>query len=277
MIMKKLIICLLALSLAACSKKIDGSSEDAFKRSVDEMTEGMTSNEKYEFGKKLGLAASTALGETGEQRTVAMVLNPQAFASQLREALDGKSMSEIEDLADVEIERRRELQIKKVKDEMASFERQRSALQDHLSVFGKVKISNAQITNEIISDDPDELYVRHHLNFDVTNDSSYVLNRFIEVNLIAGQVDSNHEVDIPSGEIDPGSTQKFQISWRQGYRKSEGGEVKLPDWNDVTVKAYKLSVDGLGTWASNQHPNLIKHFTEQIELKDKELKDLVND
>lgn len=100
---KVLWMLVLLLTLSSCQKEIDGSSEEAFKQSIDEMKGGMTDAEEEEFNEALMIVAMKDL-DFGAM--MAGVQDGESMMQDARRSLEGKSAEEIVAWAD-EIRARR--------------------------------------------------------------------------------------------------------------------------------------------------------------------------
>ena len=102
------VVVVVALS-AGCQKKVDGSSEEAFKSSVSQMKEGLSDEEQKEFTNALMVVAMKDL-DFGAM--MAGVQDGDSLLQDTQRSLDGKSREEIIAWAD-EIRQRREAEQKK--------------------------------------------------------------------------------------------------------------------------------------------------------------------
>ncbi|WP_394906088.1 DUF6694 family lipoprotein [uncultured Mesonia sp.] len=112
--MRKLILCLtfIALTLTACSKKIDASTDEAMKSSVEEIENSLSEEKKEEFTSALQLVMMSNLnlgdvlsGDTDVDKSL----------SNIKDKLDGKSADDIIQLAEdirAENERKKKEQAK---------------------------------------------------------------------------------------------------------------------------------------------------------------------
>lgn len=97
----KILVIFSCIFLAACNseKKVDGSSVEAYKSSLDEMRENLTDEEKADFTKALLRIALEEAGKLAKERKgFDYVANPQdkeALEKAVRERLSGMTVDEV--------------------------------------------------------------------------------------------------------------------------------------------------------------------------------------
>jgi hypothetical protein len=149
----------------ACTPKIDGSSPEAFERSIEKMGKDMTPEQRRQFG--ADVAAASDLGNM----TLAHVFDPrlgEQLKADIRKQLDGKTLQEIQVAAEAGRAAMRERKVEDARKQLAELEAALDGGIRSRSELSKVAVlSEGQYVGEANG--------RPAVRINVRNDSTYTL------------------------------------------------------------------------------------------------------
>lgn len=248
MSIENLCLLLLVFTLAACSKKIDGSSTAAFNKSLIEMTEGMTREERYAFGKTLGEAAAMKLQYTPGERAVAMNLNPNFLAEKIREAVDGLTVKDLQKLAAQNQKREQQIVLAEIDEKLSNIENEVARVTAGIEGLKKVSFQNVRYT---LQDAGSATYNQSPPEFDVgvaadfVNASNMKFVGSVGVELILDYRKHDITVELPSDGVEPGTKVNVTFVLRRAFRGLPSSfTAKIAGKNEPLLSVVGTSLTG---------------------------------
>lgn len=268
--MRKLILCLtfIALTLTACSKKIDTSTDETMKSSVEEIKNSLSEEKKEEFTSALQLVMMSNLnlgdvlsGDTDVDKSL----------SNIKDKLDGKSADDIIQLAEdirAENERKKKeqakIEIQELLQKKEKAKKDRIALQKFevkRSRFYKRKSGTYYVTEEPII----ELTVLNGTNHPVSR--AYFTGTLTSLDRSIPWIKDDFNYTI-SGGLEPGE----EVTWYLAPNTfSDWGDVDAPKDAILTVETNQIdgpneetlySVNAFGEKEQERLKELLKSYPE---------------
>lgn len=259
--MKKLILfAAVAMMLAACEARVNASNPEALRKSVAEVTKGMSEAEKTEFSQSMMVIAF----DTVDPSTIGAFSSDKGsdlLVAALGKKVNGKTGHEVIRLG-------YETRIRKLDEQMATalkeVEQAKAERDKHKATFGAVVVSGAQFSVRRSYIDTPVISLTIH------NGSPMALRRIYFHGTLSSPgrsipwVDDDFNYEFPGG-LEPGETKQLDL---EPNMFSGWGNSEFNRRDDLQVKVVVVNLEG----ASGE--KLIKGDPEDAASKERELVEL---
>lgn len=240
----------LSVSLFSCSsdKEVDGESEDAFKKSLEEMKKSLPSEQREDFEKAV---MALALDGTNLFEVAA---DTEGMKRRMRDRLDGKTAADILDGAEEIRSERREQQDEQIVIEIAELTKRDADAND-----AKTKLKAFKIDKSRFYFDDSGLIAKPIIEITVKNNTRSAISRAYFRGVLATpgrsvpwvEDDFNYSI---SGGLEPGESAVWSLA-----PSMFGDWGKAPkDRNDMVFTATVVRIDG-----ADEEPLLDARFSDE--------------
>lgn len=208
---------LMALVLVACSgpmdTRIDGSSQEAYEKSLKTIKAKLTSEETIRFEEALQVVVFSEVmpKEGGLLGMMAALKDTEKLQAKVLETVNGKTPRELIALADAKIKERAQAELKSVTSEIAELERRKAGAEKSKELLSKIVVADPKFYWA------GDYFGKPIVDFKVTNSTGMPLSRLFFHGVVSTPgraipwIDEDFNYEVPGG-LEPGESKHLHLA-----------------------------------------------------------------